>query len=99
MQRRHFLRNTLITGLSLPGLVACIGSNNSGNGQTVLPNEPSPREVDPLLAAGRIRTHIFGAYPLAGAAAAHAVLDANQQVGKLLLTVSALADTLPEPPA
>jgi len=56
-------------------------------------------QVWPLLAAGRIRTHIFGAYPLAGAAAAHAVLDANQQVGKLLLTVSALADTLPEPPA
>lgn len=57
MQRRHFLRNTLITGLSLPGLVACIGSNNSGNGQTVLPNEPSPREVDPLLAAGRAFEH------------------------------------------
>jgi NADPH:quinone reductase-like Zn-dependent oxidoreductase len=56
-------------------------------------------QVWPLLAAGRIRTHICGAYPLAGAAAAHAVLDANQQVGKLLLTVSALADTLPEPPA
>jgi putative PIG3 family NAD(P)H quinone oxidoreductase len=56
-------------------------------------------QVWPLLEGGHIRTHICGAHPLADAAAAHAVLDANQQVGKLLLTVSALADTVPEPPA
>jgi NADPH2:quinone reductase len=56
-------------------------------------------QVWPLLEAGRIRTHICAAHPLAEAAAAHAVLDANQQVGKLLLTVSAIADIVPEPPS
>lgn len=56
-------------------------------------------QVWPLLEAGRIRTHICGVHPLADAAAAHAVLDANEQIGKLVLTVSDLAETVPEPPS
>jgi len=51
----------------------------------------------PLLEDGRIRTHICGVHALADAAAAQAVLDANAQIGKLVLTVSDLALTVPEP--
>ncbi|PZW48614.1 putative PIG3 family NAD(P)H quinone oxidoreductase [Humitalea rosea] len=54
-------------------------------------------QVWPLLAEGRIRTHICGVYALEAAAAAQAVLDANAQIGKLVLTVSDLAETIPEP--
>jgi putative PIG3 family NAD(P)H quinone oxidoreductase len=53
-------------------------------------------QVWPLLEAGRIRTHICGTHRLEDAAAAQAVLDANAQIGKLVLTVSELADTVPE---
>ncbi len=56
-------------------------------------------QVWPLLESGRIRTHICGVHPLAEAAAAQAVLDANAQIGKLVLTVSDLAETVPEPRA
>ncbi len=49
----------------------------------------------PLLEAGRIRTHICGIFPLEQAAAAQSVLDANAQIGKLVLTVSDLAETVP----
>lgn len=52
-------------------------------------------QVWPLLEAGRIRSHICGVHPLKDAAAAHAVLDANAQVGKLVLTVSPLAEVVP----
>lgn len=45
------------------------------------------RDVWPLLESGKIRTKIYGAYPFADAAAAHAVLDANEQIGKLVLVV------------
>jgi putative PIG3 family NAD(P)H quinone oxidoreductase len=55
-------------------------------------------QVWPLLEEGRIRSHICGVHPLAEVAAAHAVLDANEQIGKLVLTVSALAEAVPEPP-
>jgi putative PIG3 family NAD(P)H quinone oxidoreductase len=54
-------------------------------------------QVWPLLEDGRIRTRICGIHPLEEAAAAHSVLDANAQIGKLVLTVSALAATVPEP--
>lgn len=54
-------------------------------------------QVWPLLEDGRIRTHICGVHPLTEAAAAQAVLDANEQIGKLVLTVSGLAETVPEP--
>jgi putative PIG3 family NAD(P)H quinone oxidoreductase len=49
----------------------------------------------PLLEDGRIRTHICGVHPLEDVAAAHAVLDANEQIGKLVLTVSGLAEAVP----
>jgi NADPH:quinone reductase-like Zn-dependent oxidoreductase len=53
-------------------------------------------QVWPLLEDGRIHTRICGIYPLEDAAAAQQVLDNNAQVGKLVLTVSALAETVPE---
>jgi putative PIG3 family NAD(P)H quinone oxidoreductase len=53
-------------------------------------------QVWPLLEDGRIRTHICGVYPLEEAGAAQAVLDANAQIGKLVLTVSATAEHVPE---
>ncbi|MBU8537242.1 NAD(P)H-quinone oxidoreductase [Falsiroseomonas tokyonensis] len=54
-------------------------------------------QVWPLLEAGRIRTHICGIHPLEEAGQAQSVLDANAQIGKLVLTVSDLAETVPEP--
>ncbi|GGJ28028.1 NAD(P)H-quinone oxidoreductase [Neoroseomonas lacus] len=54
-------------------------------------------QVWPLLEDGRIRTHICGVHRLEEAAAAQAVLDANAQIGKLVLTVSDDAMTVPEP--
>ncbi|MDZ4299049.1 MAG: alkaline phosphatase D family protein [Moraxellaceae bacterium] len=52
MQRRQFLRNTLLTGATLPALVACLGSNDRNNdGQTTLPGEQvRPERVDQLIA-------------------------------------------------
>lgn len=44
-------------------------------------------QVWPLLEDGRIRTHICATYPLAKVADAHAVLDANEQIGKVVLIV------------
>ena len=54
-------------------------------------------QVWPLLEDGRIRTHICGIHRLEDAAAAQAVLDANAQIGKLVLTVSDDAMAVPEP--
>ncbi|WP_439597572.1 NAD(P)H-quinone oxidoreductase [Falsiroseomonas sp.] len=54
-------------------------------------------QVWPLLEQGRIRTHICGIHPLEEAGRAQSVLDANAQIGKLVLTVSDLAETVPEP--
>jgi len=45
------------------------------------------REVWPLIEAGRIRTHIHAVLALEDAAAAHAILDANKQIGKVVLAV------------
>jgi len=50
-----------------------------------------------LLEDGRIRSHISAIHRLEDAAAAQAVLDANAQIAKLVLTVSDLAETVPEP--
>ncbi|MFC0385904.1 NAD(P)H-quinone oxidoreductase [Muricoccus vinaceus] len=55
-------------------------------------------QVWPLLEDGRIRSHLCGVHPLEEAGAAQSVLDANAQIGKLALTVSDLAGTVPEPP-
>jgi putative PIG3 family NAD(P)H quinone oxidoreductase len=57
------------------------------------------QQVWPLLEDGRIRTMICGVHALADAAAAHAVLDANAQIGKLVLAVSPLAQHIPQPGA
>jgi NADPH2:quinone reductase len=42
----------------------------------------------PLLAAGRIRVHVCATFALADVAKAHALLDANEQVGKVVLVVA-----------
>ncbi len=44
------------------------------------------REVWPLLEAGRVQPVIFRTFPLAQAAEAHAVLEAGDHVGKVVLT-------------
>jgi NADPH:quinone reductase-like Zn-dependent oxidoreductase len=53
-------------------------------------------QVWPLIEDGRIRTRICGVHALEQAGAAQAVLDGNAQIGKLVLTVSELAQTVPE---
>jgi NADPH:quinone reductase-like Zn-dependent oxidoreductase len=40
-----------------------------------------------LLERGEIKTHIFATFPFEAAADAHAVMDANQQIGKVVLAV------------
>ncbi len=54
-------------------------------------------QVWPLIEAGRIRTHLCGVHPLEEAGRAQAVLDANEQIGKLVLTVNDLALTVSSP--
>ncbi len=43
------------------------------------------REIWPALASGRIRTHLFGTYPLEQAAQAHRLMESSQHIGKLVL--------------
>jgi len=43
------------------------------------------REVWPALASGRVRTHLFGVYPLEKAGEAHRIMEASQHIGKLVL--------------
>lgn len=45
------------------------------------------RRVWPLLEAGRVKPVIHRTFPLAEAAYAHALMDAGEQIGKLVLTV------------
>ncbi len=52
-------------------------------------------QVWPLLEDGRIRTHVSAVHPLEDAAAAQAVLDANAQIGKLVLVLSPQAGERP----
>ena len=44
-------------------------------------------KVWPLLEAGRARPHIHASFPLAEAAAAHALMESSVHVGKIMLTV------------
>lgn len=44
-------------------------------------------QVWPLLEEGRIRVHVCATFPLDAVAEAHALLDANEQIGKVVLTV------------
>jgi NADPH:quinone reductase len=46
-------------------------------------------EVWPLLEEERIRVHICATIPLDAVAEAHAILDANEQIGKIVLAVDA----------
>lgn len=43
--------------------------------------------VWPLIEQGLVTTHIFATFPLDRAAEAHALMDANQQIGKIVLVV------------
>ena len=45
-------------------------------------------QVWPLLEDGRIRVHVCATFPLAAVAEAHALMDANEQSGKVVLTVA-----------
>jgi putative PIG3 family NAD(P)H quinone oxidoreductase len=45
------------------------------------------REVWPALASGRIKTHVFGVYPLEKAAEAHRIMEESRHVGKVILQV------------
>lgn len=47
------------------------------------------REVWPLLADGRMVTRIHAAMPMEEVRAAHAMLDANEQIGKVVLVMAA----------
>jgi putative PIG3 family NAD(P)H quinone oxidoreductase len=44
------------------------------------------REIWPLLAEGRVKPVIYKTFPLAQAAAAHALMESSEHVGKIMLT-------------
>lgn len=67
-------------------------------GSTLRPRPPAYKgkiaqalvaKVWPLLESGQIRTHIHAVFPLDDVRQAHAVLDANEQLGKVVLTMDA----------
>lgn len=67
-------------------------------GSTLRPRPPAYKgkiaqalvaKVWPLLESGQIRTHIHAVFPLEDVRQAHAVLDANEQLGKVVLTMDA----------
>ena len=43
--------------------------------------------VWPLLASGKVRPLIYRTFPLAEAAAAHALMESSEHTGKIVLTV------------
>jgi putative PIG3 family NAD(P)H quinone oxidoreductase len=45
------------------------------------------REVWPALASGRVKTHVFGIYPLEKASEAHRIMESGQHIGKVILQV------------
>jgi NADPH2:quinone reductase len=51
--------------------------------------------VWPLIEAGRVRPVLFRTFPLADAAAAHALMESSQHVGKIVLEVDARARDKP----
>jgi NADPH2:quinone reductase len=55
--------------------------------------------VWPLIESKRIRPVLFRTFPLAEAAAAHALMESSRHVGKIVLEVDALAGEIPEPRA
>jgi NADPH2:quinone reductase len=44
------------------------------------------KDVWPHLAAGRVKPVIFKTFPLADAAAAHALMESSTHIGKIVLT-------------
>jgi len=44
-------------------------------------------KVLPLIAAGRVKPVIFRTFPMAEAAAAHALMESSTHIGKIVLTV------------
>jgi NADPH2:quinone reductase len=78
-------------------------------GSTIRPRSPEYKgqiaqalvqQVWPLLEDGRMRLELCATFPLAEVARAHALLDANQQIGKVVLSVDPkLAGVIPTPPA
>lgn len=74
-------------------------------GSTIRPRSPEykgqiaqalVRQVWPLLEDGRMRLDVCATFPLAEVARAHAMLDANQQIGKVVLSVDPeLAGVIP----
>jgi len=46
------------------------------------------KNIWPLLAAGRARPVIHATFPLAEAAAAHALMESSNHIGKIVLTVA-----------
>jgi NADPH2:quinone reductase len=51
--------------------------------------------VWPLLEAGRVKPMLFRRFPLAEAAAAHALMESSQHVGKIVLDVTSQAGEVP----
>ena len=45
------------------------------------------REVWPLLESGKLKTVVHRVFPLAEAAAAHALMESSQHIGKIMLAV------------
>jgi putative PIG3 family NAD(P)H quinone oxidoreductase len=45
------------------------------------------REVWPAYADGRLKTHVFGVYPIENAAEAHRIMESREHIGKLILQV------------
>ena len=53
--------------------------------------------VWPLLEAGRVRPVVYRSYPLTEAAAAHALMESSEHIGKIVLTVDERAAQVPVP--
>ena len=45
------------------------------------------REVWPAYADGRLKTHVFGIYPIEKVAEAHRIMEGREHIGKLILQV------------
>jgi NADPH2:quinone reductase len=52
-------------------------------------------KVWPLIEAGRVKPMLFRRFPLADAAAAHALMESSQHVGKIVLDVTPQAGEVP----
>jgi NADPH2:quinone reductase len=53
--------------------------------------------VWPLIEAGRIQPMLYRTFPLAQAAAAHALMESSQHIGKIVLAVGKEAEVIPQP--